>query len=474
MLKHFKQTPFFELLKHSKNYFLSNLATGALAFLSMPVMTRLLSPHDYGVLAVFTGYQGIFIALLTLNCYVALGRYYYEKKEDFKEFFGTNLIFVLFLLVLAFLFFMIFREQAASILGLPSNTIVYIVPAVLIYVSGSWFEQLYMPQKESRKIAVRNIFRAYGIFTLSVVIILFLNHEKYLGQIYGMMIIGTLFFFYYIFELKSYLKLSFQLKHVRYILHYSVPLLLYSLSGVILAQFDKIMVNRYLGSDSAGLYAFAAVVGSILTIISSAMFQAWNPDYFAHMDSKNYNQLNSDAYKIFKIIMICALFLILFGQEIGMILASKNFYDALPVIPIIVIGYIFNSIFAFYGWNIEYEKKNIYLSMVVLAAGAINIFLNMLFIPKFGYIAAAYTTAVSYFAMAFLAWFTSKCVLKIYCVPIWPILQSFFIIALLLIIYFMISLLPLHFGFFLLIKFLFCLIGAALLCGRSILDFFIK
>ncbi|MBI4234998.1 polysaccharide biosynthesis C-terminal domain-containing protein [Candidatus Peregrinibacteria bacterium] len=77
----------------------------------------------------------------------------------------------------------------------------------------------------------------------------------------------------------------------------------------------------------------------------------------------------------------------------------------------------------FYGWNIEYEKKNIYLSLVVLAAGVLNVILNALFIPDFGYIAAAYTTAVSYFAMAVFAFIVSKKVLKIYCVPLWPILK---------------------------------------------------
>ncbi|MBI4234999.1 oligosaccharide flippase family protein [Candidatus Peregrinibacteria bacterium] len=338
MIRAFKKSEFYEFLRHSKNYFLSNMATGALAFLSLPVLTRMLSTSDYGILAVFTGYQGVFVALLTLNCYVALGRYYYEKKEDFKEFFGTILIFILFMLFVAFLLFVIFRQEAAVLLGLPVNTIFYIVPAVLIYVSGSWFEQIYVPQKQSRKIAVRNVVKAYAIFVLSVVLILILNENKYLGQIYAMMIVGGLFFAYYAFDLKAYLKLSFQMKHMKYFLHYGVPLIFYSLSGVILAQFDKIMVNKYLGSSMAGLYAFAAIVGSILTVFSSAMFQAWNPDYFKYMDEKNYQQLNIDAYRIFKIVSFCALGLIFFGQEIGMLLSSSSFYEALPVIPIIVIG----------------------------------------------------------------------------------------------------------------------------------------
>lgn len=425
----FHKGAFFEFLMHSKNYFLSNMATGALAFLSLPVMTRLLSPSDYGVLSVFTGYQGVFVALLTLNCYVALGRYFYEKKDDFKQFFGANLIFILLLLSLAFVFFLLFQNEAARLLGLPANTILFIVPAVLIYIAGSWFEQIYVPQKQSRKIAVRNVIRAYGIFALSIVFILLMDSEKYLGQIYATIIIGGLFFIYYFFDLKSYLKFAFQFKHITYIMHYSVPLLPYALSGVILAQFDRIMINSYLGSTPAGLYAFAAVIGSMLAIVSSSLFQAWNPDYFKHMDEKNYDGLNYDAKRIFRIIVTAALLLIVFSREVGVMLGSKDFYDALPVIPVIVVGYVFNSVFAFYGWNIEYEKKNIYLSLTVLLAGALNIILNVIFIPRFGYFAAAYTTAVSYIAMALFAWCTGKFILKIYCVPLRLLLIPLAIIA---------------------------------------------
>lgn len=416
-MKTSKRGAFYEFLMHSKNYFFSNMATGALAFLSLPIITRILSTSDYGILQVFLGYQGIFIALLTLNCYITIGRYYYEKKEDFKEFFGSNLILVFTFLVMAFILFLLFREEFATFLRLPANTIIYIVPMVLVYVVGSWFEQLYMPQKKSKKIAIRNVLRAYGVFALSVVLMLLMESDKYLGQVYGTLLIGTIFFAYYYYDLKPYMTLSFQLKHIKYILHYAVPLLPYALSGVILAQFDRIMVNAYLGSSTAGLYSFAAIIGMMLTIVSSSMLQAWNPDYFEYMDTKNYKQLDSDAGKIFSIILFTALFLILFGGEIGMILGTKDYYAALPVIPIIVIGYVLNSAFAFYGWNVEYEKKNIYLSITVLAAGGINVVLNVFFIPVFGYFAAAYTTAISYFFMALFAWFTSKYILKIYCIP---------------------------------------------------------
>ena len=84
VLRRIKENPFFETLSHSKNYFISNVAAKGIIIISLPVMTRLLSPSDYGIINVFNSYSGIFISVLTLNCYVALGRYYYEEQNDLK------------------------------------------------------------------------------------------------------------------------------------------------------------------------------------------------------------------------------------------------------------------------------------------------------------------------------------------------------------------------------------------------------
>jgi len=429
LLDNLKKSSFFETLSHSKNYLVSNIAVNALAFVSLPVMTRILTPSEYGVLSVFNSYQGIFIAILTLNSYSAVGRYYFEKQTDFKEFFGTSIIFAASLLFVSFSFFMLFRDKIAILLGLPPDTIVFIVPLVATYVLGSWFEQIYIPQRKSRMITIRNVTSAYSLFVLSVICILFLDRNKYLGQLYASLAIGIVFSFYYYYSLRSYIKLSFNPGALKYILSFSLPLLPYALSGVILAQFDRIMINKYSGFSDAGLYSFAYNIGMLLTLVLSALHQAWTPDYFKHMDDKNHAQLDADIAKMLMLVSLAAYFLILFGQEIGMALAKSTFHSSLGIVPIIVIGYLFYSFFTFFAWNIQYAKRNAYLSAVVLISGIVNIVLNAVFIPKYGYVAAAYTTAVSYLLMALLGWFISRYILKLYTAPLRLLLKPLFVLS---------------------------------------------
>lgn len=417
-LRKIKGFAIYEMLQHSKNYFISNVATKGLALISVPIMTRILMPSDYGVLSLFNGYQSVFVAVLTLNCYTALGRYFFDAKGDFEDFFGTTIIFNLSLLGLYLILFLVFKSDIVKILRLPENTIVFIVPAVITYSISSWYEQFYSSLKRSKHIAYRNVFIAYFTFGLSVLLIMIRKDDRYLGSLQASLIIGILSSIYYFRLLRSDINLVFKKTHLKYMMSYSIPLLPYTLSYVILGQIDRIMIGNFSGTSSVGLYSFAYNIGMLLTLVTSAIFQAWQPDFFTHMNDKNYSKIDADAEFIFKIILGCSLPLIFLGKEIGMILGGKNFQESLYLVPIIVIGYVFNSIFSFYAWGMGYAKKNIYLTLSVGIPALINIILNYFLIPRFGYSSAAYATTISYIVMSAFSWFVLKHLVKIHAIPL--------------------------------------------------------
>ena len=421
VLNRIKANPFFETLYHSKNYFISNIAVRGLGIISLPVMTRLLLPSDYGLLSVFGSYNSILISILTLNCYVALGRYYYEEQNDLDEFFGTSIIFVLSLLFISFIFFITFQNKLSSLLNLPAHLIIYLVPFAMFYVFSSWYEQIYVPQQKSKQIAIRNMIRSYGGFALAVLFISLLDKDKYMGQIYAMTIMGIFFSFYYFCVLRPYIKFSFKLKALKYSLSFSLPLIPHAICSVVLAQADRVLINKYCGPTDVGLFSLAYNIGALLTLVLSALSIAWTPAYFKHMNDKNYAQIDNDIVLIMKILMVCAFFLIMFGKEIGMLLAKSNFHSALFIVPVIVIGLIIHSYSTFYSWNIQYAKKNIYLTPIVVVAGAVSISLNMIFIPKYGYVAAPFASCGAYLTMLLMAMFVSKKILKLHITPIFRV-----------------------------------------------------
>jgi len=433
LIKKIKTTDIFETLKHSKNYFIANIAIKSLGFISIPIFTRLFTRADYGLVAVFSSYAGIITVVLSLNSYASVGRYYYEEKNDFGEFLGSALSFLGLIFLLTIPIYILFYKQIGSLMKLPGLLPIYLIFVSLFAILTSIYMQIMVPQRKSREVARINILKSYTGFGVAVLLVYLLKENRYLGQIWATLLVGFIFSIYFIMVITKYSKLSFKVEHIKYILSFSVPLIPYALSGIILAQFDRIMINTTMGAEDAGLYSLAYNIGMLLTLVISSTQIALMPDFFKFMNHKEYNRLDLLIKKVFSIIAISALGLVLFAKEIMIILADEKFHSALNVIPVVIVGYVFYGMFTVYGRYIGYEKKTIYSSIVALTAGISNIILNAMFIPKYGYIAAAYTTVASYFIMFLMAWIVAKIILKQHVTPLWvlwkPILIMFIFIG---------------------------------------------
>ncbi len=434
IIKKIKSTDIFETLKHSKNYFSANVATKAIAFISIPVFTRLLTEADYGVVAVFRSYVGIMAILLSLNSYSSVGRYYYEKTNDFNEFLGTTLVFVGLIFCVTIPVYFIFYEQISNVMQLPGLLPVYLLFAALFAIINKVYQQVLIPQKRSKESAVINVTKGYAVLIAAILLTWILKENRYLGRVWSVLLIGGGFSIYILIKVSKYVKLCFRVDHIKYISVYSFPLIPYALSGVILAQFDRIMINTTIDSASAGLYSLGYNIGMLLLVVITSIQTALMPDFFKFLDNKEYDRLDTLFGKLFSLIIATALGLVFFAREIVFLLADKKFYPGLKVVPIVVIGYVFYAMFMVYGSYIGYAKKTIFSSIIALSAGIVNIILNLIFIPKYGYIAAAYTTVASYFVMFLLSWIVSKVFIEQKTVRLWTIwkptlLMSVFIAA---------------------------------------------
>ena len=409
----------FETLKHAKNYFSANVFTKAIGFISIPIFTRLFTQEDYGIVAIFSSYAGIMTVILSLNSYTAVGRYYYEKTDDFDEFIGTTLILVALIFSFSIPLFILFNQQITNLIKLPGLLPFYLLFACLFGVISSIYYQILIPQKKSKEAAVINILKGYSGFGVAVLFVFLLKEDRYLGRIWSTLLIGFIFSVYCIIKISKYIKLKFKVKHFKYIASYSIPLMPHNLSGIILAQFDRIMINNIENTASAGIYSLGYNIGMLMLVINDSIMAALIPDFMKFLDNKEYDRLDILVGKIFSIGTIAALGLILFAREIIIILADVKFHEALKVVPIVIIGYVFYEMYFMYGMYPGYKKKTIYTSIVSLSAGSLNVILNAMFIPKHGYIAAAYTTLISYFAMFVMAWIVSKYVLKLRVSPLW-------------------------------------------------------
>ncbi|WP_289663038.1 lipopolysaccharide biosynthesis protein [Flavobacterium panacagri] len=407
---------FVGFLKHGGNYLISSLATGALAFISIPIYTRLLNTEDYGIVSIFIGLVSIMASLMALSADRSVSRYYFDQKNelDFKRFVGTSAtLSLVFFFINAFILFL-FAEEFGNLVGLRKEVVYLIIPISGINIIGLTFEQIYGPLKKSREVAISSVVKVFLGFVFSIALIYLFKKDKFYGQILGQILAGLFIVFFWIRLIKPFFKWSFDVSYIKYIFTYSVPLIPYALSGVIIEQFGKIAIGSSQNISHAGFYSLALTIGSIVNIIIGVTHQAWNPYYFEYMNSKNYNQLDKDFIKIFKLTILVAFGVACFGKEIGLLLAKKEFSESLYLVPIFTVGYIFSQLSFAYIRNFGYTKKTQYMSITILVSGISNVLLNVLLIKSFGEIGAAISFVLSYIIMTILAWFINAYFVKLH------------------------------------------------------------
>lgn len=404
---------FLELIKHSKNYVLAQFLTMGLAFLTLPIFTRLMSPDEYGVMSVFTSFEGIIAIIFGLGVRGAISRYYYEDKEDFFEYLSSNiwLIFIASfgLTVLAILF----RSQLQTFLNIPFGMIYIAFVIAIPQAIYQLYESYLQASKKSKKVASLNVIRALIATGLAIAIMLQMDSEKYYAKAIGQGIGALTLFSVTLFYLKKKLKFSIKKEHLSYSLVFGLPIILHLLSQNILNSFDQIIINQLVGQHETGIYSVAYKIGMVQSLISMGILKAWTPMFYDKLNKDKYDDINALAKKYAYIVMLVAVFLIFFAKEIIVILADKSYHEAISIIPIIVISYFFFFLYTMYVNYAFYEKKTKNIAAITIVAGGLNILLNYLFIPKFGYIAASGTTLISYVVLFLLHYINVKWILKV-------------------------------------------------------------
>ena len=233
---------------------------------------------------------------------------------------------------------------------------------------------------------------------ISVIVIkLVLTERLYLGRIiptaatmifFGMMICVLVYRNSKCFLKKEYLK---------YALSFSLPLILHGIALNILSQSDRTMITWLADASQTGIYSLIYNFSMIATVITTSLEGIWVPWLYKHLKDKKTEEINIIARDYINLMTYCLIGVIMIGPEIVKVLASSSYWGGIKIIPPVVISNFI--IFAYTLFvNVEhFHKKTTGITINTVVAALTNIILNFLLIPRYGYIAAAYTTLISYF-----------------------------------------------------------------------------
>jgi len=401
-----------DVLLHSKNYLSANIFAKLLLVISLPVFTSLLDTSEYGYYQLFLSYLGLFSVILTLNFNGSVARYYYDQPSDYGEFISTSLLGSLVILAGAAVLIFAYFDEVAGFLKIPTVVMVLLICSVLMSIFIAIFNHVSIAKSNSSVIAKISVFRSYSSFFIGLCLVLWLGENKYLGLIYAEVLVSVMLAVFCFYKLLKIIKWSFKKSHLHYIVSYSIALLPYVISGQVLAQIDRVMINNFFSVAEVGLYSVGYNVGALLLMVIGAINSALLPKWFELKREGKVEQIEQIETQMHCIILFFASGLVFFTDEIYTLLVNKEFSASREIVAAVTIACVFDSIFKIYGRTIGYTKKMIYVSLVGLIAAVVNVVLNYIFLPKYGYIAGAYTTLISSIVMTAMAWWIAKYYLK--------------------------------------------------------------
>lgn len=368
-------------------------------FLTIPILTRLLSPSDFGMVGIYTIYVTILTSIISLGLESAVSTGKFDFKEDFDGFLSSILFLSTIPLFIGVMIALIFKQFIAAKLGINPGLINLLVFQSFFTFVLHFATTKYSVQYKYKKFLIISITSVLINVLLSIAWIQNLSVDKYYGRIYGSASVAIIYgvILYAIFMIKG--KKFINIKYWKYALGISVPLVFHILSQIILTSADTIMISKMIGKSAAGIYNFSYKIGMILSIVWAASNKAWVPWFFGKMKDENYEDIRSKVRYYIILFSLISFMLIFISPEVSKLMGTKEYLEGIQMVPIIMIGYYFVFLYSI-PVNLEFYTKNTkYIALgTVMAAGA-NVGLNYILIPKFGYIAAAWTTVISYFLL---------------------------------------------------------------------------
>lgn len=365
--------------------------------LTTPIFTRLLNTEEYGIYSVFSSWLEIFTVIVTMR--ISYGAYMRNiiKKPEIREQYASSLQGLTCVQVAVwFVVYFLLRNQVDRYLGLDVPMMLCMFGMILFSTWFSFWAARERVDYNYRKLVGVTVAISILKPLVGIILVLSTEHHKVMARIIGLVAVE---FVVYVGMFISQMKKGKVFFHKRYwfeAMKFNLPLVPHYLSQIVLNHSDRIMIDHFCGSDAAGIYSLAYSMAMLLVTFNTSLQNTITPWNYQQLKDKNYAGISKIGNLTSLIVAGANFALILIAPEALKIFAPPSYHEALYVIPPVAMGVYFMFLYSRFI-NIEmYYGKNKYVMTASVLGAILNIILNWIFIPIFGYIAAAYTTLVSY------------------------------------------------------------------------------
>ncbi len=403
-----------QLTKETAVYGISTIVGRFLNFFLVPFYTNIFKPAEYGVV---TNVYAL-IALLTIFYIYGMDAAYirYDSHKEISKHedrFSTPYIAVFFTSLLLSSAILLLKNPLNRFLSVPAGYgyLIFFMAAILFLdsISALPFVRLRVERK-AKKFA---LFKMINIFTNVILnLVLILQFKLGIEAVFISNLAASLVSFIMLLPLiTKNLKLHFDSALFNKLLKFGLPYLPAGLAAMIIQVIDRPILEHLTDLKTLGIYQANYRLGIFMMLFVNMFQYAWQPFIVQESKDENAKKLFSKVLTYFTVAgSIILVFLSLFiddavklqvpihGKAVSLI--GSAYWSGLYIVPVVLLAYLFNGIYAVLTVGIFIEEKSIYAAVIAGAGAIVNVVFNFLLIPPMGIMGAALATLASYMVMA--------------------------------------------------------------------------
>ena len=400
------------LAHHSAIYGAADVLPYLVNFFLLPVFTAYLSPRDYGAFGILNLFSVLTKILFRMGLDSGFFRIYYELTTERERKVLATTLFVSAFATSALLF------AACAVFSAPLGRILLgdevrgsSVTAWILLVAADTFlntfafvpMNLFRIQGRPTAFTVMTLFRSFLNIFLKLVLVL--GGWGVTGVLVADAAASVLFVLALSPILLRNLVPAFSWPMLSRSLAFGLPKVPHGLAHQVLNLSDRKLIEIYSTLAASGLYHTGYVMGTGVKFFLSAFELAWSPFVYAQLEKPDAPRILA-RIATYAFATLCGFGLLnaVFGRELLFLMTQPRFHDAHPVIPVVVLAYGMQGVFALTSIGIGISKKTRYFPVITFAAAVLNVGLNVVLIPRVGILGAAWATVAGYSLMAGLGY----------------------------------------------------------------------
>lgn len=375
-----------------------------LGLLTTPIITRMVSPIEYGKLSIFTMYSSIAVMILCLGLDQALVRYYYEKEDvNYKRSLLFKCIKFPVILTIATMLFVIITSHF-KIINYEFEPYIMVILCIYILVQLLYRFSILIVRLEykSKLYSTLNIILKISYILIVIPLILIVKKDYLYLLTISTLISASICFaisimaqldIWNIFKNKSNNCTISQKELIKYAYPYIISMSITTLFQAI----DKISLNYYCSYQEVGIYSSTMSLVHIFAIVQSTFNTLWAPMSIEHYTKdKNDRTFYQKGNQIITVIMFFIGLTLILVKDIFAILLGEKYREAAYILPFLIFNPIMYTISETTVCGLVFKKKSKMQVIVAIGACITNIIGNTLLVPILGCKGAAISTGISY------------------------------------------------------------------------------